>query len=147
MAAPATVATGPTSRHAARSGPRVDIRLRPREGAPICVVCRGDAPVVVCRCGARYHDDCRTELRRCATNGCAASGCVVFVAPRVGPWRALLTPAGLRRAAVAGPFFAGLALLLHTSIRPNPVPLVLALGASAVAGAFLGLVVEDDPPG
>jgi len=56
----------------------LDVRVEAREpsGPRTCVYCRDpvEAPTVCERCDAAYHPDCRVELGRCATPGCAGAG-------------------------------------------------------------------------
>jgi hypothetical protein len=64
------------------------LRAREREGRAVCAYCHdllGAEPTRCGGCGAEYHADCRRELGRCATVGCAASAAPPRVArePRI----------------------------------------------------------------
>jgi hypothetical protein len=52
----------------------VSVSVRARPGGPrTCPFCRDEAgeDVTPCACGVIYHPECRAELSRCATIGCA----------------------------------------------------------------------------
>jgi hypothetical protein len=119
----------------------MELRLTPRDRAPICVVCRDDGPAVACACGAVYHDDCRWELGRCATNGCASTAGQAVGARRPGRWWSRIGPTA-RRAAIAAAASAALAVPLK--LRLHDVPFGRALVVLAVTGAVLSVGAQHD---